>query len=104
MISAALTDYTTEKKKRREWEERDRKNEKQKKRNQDILDSLLKRCLPVIWNYQDIFLGSDEDEINKFVPEGVDDAAMVTLSSGDQITMWKERKFKVNFNNCNLEL
>ena len=66
------------------------KSKKEKEKNQNILDSLLKRCLPVIWNYQDIFKGTNEDEINMFVPEGEDDAAAVTLKPGVKVLMWKQ--------------
>jgi len=66
------------------------KGKKEKEKNQNILDSLLKCCLPVIWNFQDVFMGSNEDDINKFVPEGEEDAALVTLRTGVKVWIWKQ--------------
>lgn len=55
-----------------------RKKEVQK--NQDILDSLLKSFLPVIWNYQGSFRGLTRDTIQSYVPEGADDASIISLN------------------------
>ena len=66
-------------------------------KNQDSFDSLLKRCLPVIWNYLPVFSLADESDINKYVPEGVNDAAKVTLQLMAQVRVWKERDEEDNF-------
>ena len=61
------------------------KAKEKKQKHQDVLDSLLKSCLPVIWNYQDIFLTSNTDDIIDYIPEGINDAATVSLKTGGQI-------------------
>merc|ERR1712038_933518 len=66
------------------------KGKREKEKNQNILDSLLKRCLPAIWNFQDIFMCSNENLINKYIPEGADDAANLTLRSGARVCIWKQ--------------
>jgi len=74
------------------------KSKSHEQKNQDVLDSLLKSCLPVIWNYQDVFLTSNIDDIINYIPEGVNDASTVYLKNGAQIIVWKEKigskKFK----------
>lgn len=84
------------------------KGEKEKENNQDILDSLLKASLPVIWNYQDVFHGTDEDKINQFVPEGANDAAAVTMKNGTRVMVWKTRNgsrtFRFQWCPCNLHV
>jgi len=76
-------------------------SEKQKQKNQVVVNSLFKRCLPIIWKYQQIFFGSSKDEIIQYVPEGVDDAAEIVLQGGIRIMVWKERitsdKFEIQW-------
>ena len=64
----------------------------EQQKNQDALDSLLKRCLPAIWHYQPVFSGSYEDAINKYVPEGLNDATTIFLKNGAQILIWKRKR------------
>ena len=66
------------------------KSKSLEQKNQNVLDSLLKSCLPVIWNYQDVFLSSNTDDTIDYIPEGVNDAATVSLRNGAQIMVWKE--------------
>ena len=63
----------------------------EKCKNQDILDSLLKVCLPMIWHRFEIFRENHKNQkMLKFVPEGQNDAAMIRFDDKTNIMIWKE--------------
>ena len=69
-----------------------------KSKNQDILDTLLKTCLPMIWHSLDIFKESKGDDMMlKYIPEGRGDAALVNLDNSTSIYIWKEMSDENNF-------
>ena len=86
------------------WDKKGKKEE-----NQNTLNSVLKPCLPLMWNYIDIFdslnihdsfLEFNEssftvenevsEELLKFIPDGgIEDAAKIVLENGKSIHVWK---------------
>ena len=70
------------------------KEKEVEKENQDLLDSLLKVTVPIMWHYNDIFRQPDPTAMLPFIPEGVEDAAKITLNSGEDIMVWKEERKK----------
>jgi len=67
------------------WDKKGKKEE-----NQNTLDSLLKPCLPLMWNYIDVFKGdSMDEELLKFIPDGQEDAAKIVLENGQTLDVWK---------------
>ena len=67
------------------WDKKGKKEE-----NQNTLDSLLKPCLPLMWNYIDVFKGNSMDEeLLKFIPDGQEDAAKIVLENGQTLDVWK---------------
>ena len=78
------------------------KKKGKKEENQKILNSLLKPCLPLMWNYIDIFrslnindssftvVNEVSEELLKFIPNGgLEDAAKIDLENGESIYVWK---------------
>ena len=67
------------------WDKKGKKVE-----NQNILDSLLKPCLPLMWNYVDVFQGDfTNEEALKFIPDGQEDAAKIVFENGQTMDVWK---------------
>jgi len=67
------------------WDKKGKKEE-----NQNTLDSLLKPCLPLMWNYIDVFKGDlKNEELLKFIPDGQEDAAKIVLENGKTLDVWK---------------
>jgi len=67
------------------WDKKGKKEE-----NQNTLDSLLKPCLPLMWNYIDVFKGDlKNEELLKFIPDGQEDAAKIVLENGQTLDVWK---------------
>ena len=79
------------------WDKKGKKEE-----NQNTLNSLLKPCLPLMWNYIDIFhslnindssftvVNEVSEELLKFIPNGgLEDAAKIDLENGESIYVWK---------------
>jgi len=69
--------------------------EKDEKRRQDQLDSLLKVCLPLIWHHK--VKDTNTKEMLPFVPEGYADAANISCTSGIEIKIWKEKNDKNDY-------
>ena len=72
------------------WDKKGKKEE-----NQNILDSLLKPCLPLMWNYIDVFQDrynsttNNNEEFLKFIPDGQEAAAQIVLKNGQIIEVYK---------------
>ena len=68
------------------------KGNDEKQQNQDMLDSVLSSCLPLMWHYVNDFPQRYEEdpELLQFVPEGFPDAATLELEKGLKIKIWKE--------------
>ena len=79
------------------WDKKGKKEE-----NQKILNSLLKLCLPLMWNYIDIFrslnindssftvVNQVSEGLLKFIPNGgQEQAAKIVLKNGKSINVWR---------------
>ena len=68
-----------------------RKTNLEKDKNQNLLDSLLKYGLPLMWHYNEVFQKEPKysDELLQFIPEGEQDAAEILMTSGQWIKVWK---------------
>ena len=63
----------------------------EQKTNQDLLDSVLRVCVPLMWHYvPDFQRSADDPELLKFIPEGCNDASTIALENGLNIKLWKE--------------
>ena len=71
-----------------------RKTTMEKDKNQNLLDSLLKYGLPLMWHYNKVFQEEPKDSpvLLQFIPEHEDDAAEILMTSGQWIKVWKEKK------------
>ena len=78
------------------------KKKGKKEENQKILNSLLKPCLPLMWNYIDIFrslnindssftvVNQVSEGLLKFIPNGgQEQAAKIVLKNGKSINVWR---------------
>ena len=68
-----------------------RRGNKERQKNQDVLDVLLKSCLPIMWHHISTFKTPESDVFMHYLPEGITDAAKIALGNGDHIRVWKER-------------
>ena len=64
-----------------------RKSNQAKDKNQNLLDSLLKYGLPLMWHYKELFCNEPKDskELLQFIPEGEEDAAKILMANGQWI-------------------
>ena len=61
--------------------------------NQNLLDSLLKYGLPLMWHYNEIFREEprNSQDLLQFIPEGEEDAAAIMMTEdGQWIKVWKD--------------
>ena len=86
-VSWVIGDFNNIKIPRLTWNKKEKKEE-----NQNILNSLLKPCLPLMWNYIDVFRGDfrNKELVLKFIPDGQEDAAKIVLENGQTMDVWKE--------------
>ena len=63
-----------------------------KDKNQNLLDTLLKCGLPLMWHYNNVFHEEPKNstELLKFIPEGESDAAEILMPNGHWINVWKD--------------
>merc|ERR1712062_378207 len=84
-VGKVIDEFNAIKIPRMTWDKKGKKEE-----NQNTLDSLLKPCLPLMWNYIDVFKGdSMDEELLKFIPDGQEDAAKIVLENGQTLDVWK---------------
>ena len=85
-VGKVIDEFNAIKIPRMTWDKKGKKEE-----NQNTLDSLLKPCLPLMWNYIDVFKGNSMDEeLLKFIPNGgLEDAAKIVLENDETIYVWK---------------
>jgi len=98
-------DFSTIKIPRLTWDKKGKKEE-----YQNTLDSLLKPCLPLMWYYIDLFQGynnflEENEELLKFIPAGLEDAAKIVMKNGNFFQIWKEiedggKDFYLNSDTC----
>ena len=84
-VGKVIDEFNAIKIPRMTWDKKGKKEE-----NQNTLDSLLKSCLPLMWNYVDIFQGDyTNEELLKFIPEGEEDASKIVFKNGQTCDVWK---------------
>merc|ERR1712062_611600 len=84
-VGKVIDEFNAIKIPRMTWDKKGKKEE-----NQNTLDSLLKPCLPLMWNYIDVFKGDlKNEELLKFIPDGQEDAAKIVLENGQTLDVWK---------------
>ena len=71
--------------------------DKAKMKNQQALDPLLKTCLPMIWHFlPEKWLEDEKEELLRYIPEGIEDAAKITLDNA-YFMVWKDLTKKKEF-------
>ena len=96
-VGKVINEFNAIKIPRLTWDKKGKKEE-----NQNTLNSLLKPCLPLMWNYIDIFRSLNINDSSftvvnpvsegllKFIPNGgQEQAAKIVLKNGKSINVWR---------------
>ena len=73
------------------------KRKLKKQANQDLLDKVLKFSTPIMLHYDEDLQKMEEKDILQYIPEGIDDAAILKLDENLVIKIWKDRKDQNDF-------
>ena len=86
-ITASIEDYKVANSQIGGYFTSKRKSNLAKDKNQNLLDSLLKYGLPLMWHYKELFCHEPKDskELLQFIPEGEEDAAEILMANGQWI-------------------